>query len=146
MSLGNHKDFEEELTALEYIAQEMSSVDCCVTVIFTPKYHCEIAGEGIELCWGFLKKYYRRKFTVEQKKKDFSGCIDKALSAIPLDTVRKYAGRVYSYMMAYKKAIEEQDETVSYATIEKLMKQHKSHRSSLDPEDAILEEDVAAAL
>jgi len=60
--LANRKDFLEEITAFEWVAEEISSSDCCM------KYHCEIAGEGIELCWGFVKKYYRRKFTLQAKK------------------------------------------------------------------------------
>ena len=37
--------------------------------------------KGIEMCWGFLKKYYRRKFTTAQKKNEFAKCVNEALAA-----------------------------------------------------------------
>ena len=48
----NLPDFINEMTLLQYQAQKLGvSIDC------SPKYHPEIAGEGIEFCWGLTKKY-----------------------------------------------------------------------------------------
>ncbi|KAI2498015.1 hypothetical protein MHU86_16452 [Fragilaria crotonensis] len=44
-------DFAEELTALQYVGQELG-----VSVIITPKFHAELAGEGIEYSWGISKE------------------------------------------------------------------------------------------
>jgi len=41
--LGKCSDFAEELSALQVLGQELG-----VLVDFTPKYHTELAGEGIE--------------------------------------------------------------------------------------------------
>jgi hypothetical protein len=42
-----------ELTLLQYYAQEMG-----VKVDRAPKWHPEIAGEGIEYIWALAKLYY----------------------------------------------------------------------------------------
>ena len=44
-------DFEEEETLLQPSGREMG-----VLVDWTPKCHCELAGEGIEYSWGCAKK------------------------------------------------------------------------------------------
>ena len=30
-----------------------------VELLTSPKYHCELAGEGVEYTWGMMKKYHR---------------------------------------------------------------------------------------
>ena len=40
-------DFAEEMTALQHVGNELG-----VSVIITPKFHAELAGEGIEYSWG----------------------------------------------------------------------------------------------
>ena len=49
-------DFAEEMTALQHVGNELG-----VSVINTPKFHAELAGEGIEYSWGVTKLVYRRK-------------------------------------------------------------------------------------
>ena len=56
--MANHIDFKQEVSDLEALANDMSTEDCKISVVFTPKYHCEIAGEGIKNSWGFQKKLY----------------------------------------------------------------------------------------
>jgi hypothetical protein len=53
--LSRCKDFKEEMCDLEYLAKELGGRDATITILFTPKYHCELAGEGIEYCWGATK-------------------------------------------------------------------------------------------
>jgi hypothetical protein len=55
-------DFKEEETALEYLGAQLG-----VTVQLTPKFHAELAGEGVEYSWAHAKGYYRR-LPVSQKK------------------------------------------------------------------------------
>jgi hypothetical protein len=53
--------FALEKSALRHLADALSTGDTYkVTIEFTPKYHCEIAGEGIKYCWGFIKKIYQK--------------------------------------------------------------------------------------
>ena len=44
-----------EQSALEVLAEELSTDECDVLITATPKFHCEIAGEGIERGWGLSK-------------------------------------------------------------------------------------------
>ncbi|KAI2502372.1 hypothetical protein MHU86_12104 [Fragilaria crotonensis] len=53
--LSNCRDFKEEETALQFLGTQLG-----VTVLLTPKFHAELAGEGVEYSWAHLKAYYRR--------------------------------------------------------------------------------------
>ena len=44
-------DFAEEMTALQHVGKELG-----VSVIISPKFHAEMAGEGIKYSWGISKK------------------------------------------------------------------------------------------
>ena len=60
--VGNLPDFKQEITLLQFRANQLGvSIDC------SPKFHPEIAGEGIELCWGLSKNTYRR-YSIEDKR------------------------------------------------------------------------------
>lgn len=48
-------DFKEEETALQYLGSQLG-----VRVQLTPKYHAELAGEGVEYSWAHAKAFYRR--------------------------------------------------------------------------------------
>ncbi|KAI2509512.1 hypothetical protein MHU86_4889 [Fragilaria crotonensis] len=48
-------DFKDEESALQYLGSQLG-----VTVLLTPKFHAELAGEGVEYCWAHAKAYYRR--------------------------------------------------------------------------------------
>ena len=62
--LGECKDFREEKTHLQVLAEDYG-----YKVAFTPKFHAEMAGEGIEYSWGFAKGVYRRK-PLKAKKRE----------------------------------------------------------------------------
>jgi hypothetical protein len=49
-------DFKEEKSDLEHLATELSGHDTTISILFMPKYHCKLAGEGIEYCWGAAKQ------------------------------------------------------------------------------------------
>jgi hypothetical protein len=69
--LGECADFKNEVSVLQKIADKYNAV-----VWFTPKYHCEIAGEGVEYAWGYGKRIYRRVPMKEKKKKqDFESLV-----------------------------------------------------------------------
>ena len=87
------EDFVREVSALEDLCRRLSNSTSTVTLLFSPKYHCELAGLGIELAWGYSKQYYQRKMTLEEKKQDFHGCVDRALKAVTKDHARKFCHR-----------------------------------------------------
>ena len=58
-------DFAEEMTALQHVGKQLG-----VSVIITPKFHAELAGEGVEYSWGIAKGMYRRKPLISKKSKE----------------------------------------------------------------------------
>ena len=48
--MGQCTDFKEEDTALQFLGKQLG-----LRVLFTPKFHCEFAGEGIEYNWAHAK-------------------------------------------------------------------------------------------
>jgi hypothetical protein len=51
--MASPPDFAVEKSDLEHLADELGC-----QVVFTAKYHCKIAGEGVENGGGFFKKIY----------------------------------------------------------------------------------------
>ena len=136
-------DFKTSKTELENLAELLTEatggrVKC--SIFFTPKYHCEIAGLGIELAWGLIKKYYRRWISLDRKKKDFSGCVQEALQQVTKTNVRNFCARIHRYLIAYKHFDSKDVDETSYEAIEKFVKTSKKcHRSSMDLETAYLD-------
>ena len=61
--MGSCRDFLEEETALQFLGRQLG-----VQVKLTPKFHAELAGEGVEYSWAHAKGYYRRKPLAEKKE------------------------------------------------------------------------------
>ena len=62
--IDNLPDFKHEMSMLEYYGSKLG-----VKIDSSPKYHPEIAGEGIEFCWGMSKAWYRKQPLADKKKK-----------------------------------------------------------------------------
>ena len=53
-------DFANEKSAMEHLFFQLSQkAEPSLMMIISPKYHCEVAGEGIEFVWGMLKRRFR---------------------------------------------------------------------------------------
>ena len=72
--MKNCTDIKEQRSSMEEILDELSTLqDKKLVLLTSPKYHCKIAGEGIELCWGLMKKYTDPfHWRIKGKKKNFS--------------------------------------------------------------------------
>jgi len=148
--LSNCDVFMNEIPQLQHIIESLGGF-CQMS----PKYHPEIAGEGIENLWGFIKKVYRSRWSIRdsahQKKEDFlqliAGIMDGSDGTITKTAVRKCVRRARQYMLAYSwiKAENEKRGNVSnredgplemsYLLIEKtvkLLRARASHRSAMD--------------
>jgi hypothetical protein len=144
--LSECSDFKNEITALEDLANKLSTLTCDVKIKFTPKYHCEIAGEGIEYAWGFSKKYYRN-LPLNRKKgiANFRASVRESVSAVSIQNVRKFGGRIRRYMLAYRHFDTDEEDNdklemkATYEVIENFVKKEsKSHRSVMDCETGYL--------
>jgi len=97
--LSNCKDFEEEESLLQAMGQKMA-----VSVDRTPKYHCELAGEGIEYSLGCAKNLYCQKPLSENRKKEtFRATVRQCLSRDNLTTqrIQRFSKGARDYICAY---------------------------------------------
>ena len=145
MLLQNCEDFKNEMCQLEYIASNLNS-----RVIITPKYHAELAGEGIEYAWGVSKAVYRKIPWGERKgKQNFQIMVKKSLcnnNILNVENIRRFSQRARGYMLVYTFLNKNNDEktkmketcdcnindVVTYELIEKMAKAVKTHRNIID--------------
>ena len=129
-------NFAEELTALQHVGQQLG-----VSVIITPKFHAELAGEGVEYSWGIAKGMYRQKPLISKKSKEtFKKLVNDVTNreVLTTETIRKLSRRARSYICAYYSLYYESanrgDDTtkVSLPLIERIVKAFKSHRAAID--------------
>ena len=55
-------DFQNKKSAMEVLIDDLNSKavnNQTVKIIVSPKYHCKLAGKGIEYAWGKMKHYSR---------------------------------------------------------------------------------------
>jgi hypothetical protein len=122
------EDFANEPSVLQDDIQKRGHI-----CRFSPKCHPEIAGHGIEYCWGLSKRYFRKQNSelgrTKCTAKNLEERVRASLRLVPLSSVLAFARKTRRYRWAYQ-----QTETVleSFSDIEKLVKTHKSHRNVLD--------------
>ena len=77
----------------------------CSIMMISPKYHCKIAGDGIEYLWGYGKLKYCRVPMNKKKttKKDFESFVKQIFSSetIPPILICKFSCRACQYICAY---------------------------------------------
>ena len=98
----------------------------------SPKGHPELAGVGIQYCWGKAKMHFRRnkKQRVETKFLDLiNECL--SLDVLPLARIRKFARKAADMRKLYKNARGTED-TSNYEVVQNLYKECKAHRSAID--------------
>ena len=109
-----------------------------VSILFTPKFHCELAGEGIEYAWGAAKRMYRRQ-PIKTKRSivNFENLVTNCLNYVSVNMVRRFSGKARSYMLAYSHKLyenEDRDKDLlvklewNFEQNEKIQKMYRSHR------------------
>jgi hypothetical protein len=69
--MAQEQDFREEKSAMEVLLEEVAEGEQFnLFLLVSPKYHCELAGMGIELSWGLAKKFYHHLLLSEKKTQD----------------------------------------------------------------------------
>ena len=100
----------------------------------SPKYHCEIAGEGIEYAWGLAKKKFRHtKLEDKNTKEKFNKAVKASINHVKQDHVFKFAAKCRRIMVTYLAASGANRE-LTYESIEKFQKKLKTHRNVSDQE------------
>ena len=111
--LANHDDFRTEKTVVEHYLEGRGH-----TVLFIPKFHCEL--NPIERVWGQAKVYTRThtNFTLQRLRQ----IIRPGLDSVGADLIRKYFRKALEYERAYLEGKQAGKE------LEQAVKVFKSHR------------------
>ena len=94
------RDFQEEETALQHLGVQLG-----VTVQLTPKFHAELAGEGVEYCWAHAKGFYRRMPLAQKRGRDnFKTLVKEStcpVAQLTRERICKFAARARAYICTY---------------------------------------------
>jgi hypothetical protein len=96
---------------LEYLANELSGGDATISILFTPKFHCELAGEGIEYCWGATKQIFRKSPLMKRRSWDaFQNSVKECLGKTNVDMCQRFLAKAQGYMLGcHHQALETED-------------------------------------
>ena len=96
--------FLEQKTDLEQLCDEISAeFPNFVSVLFTPKFHCELAGESIEYSWGVSKRYYRRQpITMKRSTVNFERLVKDSIDKVSTMMCRRFSRKTRGYMLGYR--------------------------------------------
>jgi hypothetical protein len=143
--LANCADYLNEPSMVEGLIRERGHL-----VLISPKCHPELAGSGIEYCWGFAKRFFRKQNAVSGATACTSAnLIERALASlqeVKLAHVLAFSRRTRRYRFAYMEGARVGDGTMEYVDIEKMVKLHKCHRCIDDQECQFLEAHLALRL
>jgi hypothetical protein len=143
--LTNCSDFRNELTHMQVMAEALG-----VKVDFTPKFHAEMAGEGVEYSWAHAKGNYRRKpLSKKRTRAGFVKLVDECLDPVTeltKERVRRFSARARSYICTYhylanKETVydNKSNQTLLLEDIERLTKKFRTHRCAMDFDRGFLE-------
>lgn len=152
--LSKCDDFKNEKTHLQVLAEAYG-----YSVALTPKFHAELAGEGIEYTWACSKGIYRRKPHERKKlRASFLALVDDCTSTNELTKrrVRRFSARARAYICTYhhfhllqkekdeseQEVAQQQQEVttasgnyfsaVKFQDIERMSKRFRTHRCAFD--------------
>ena len=144
--LTNCTDFRNELTHMQVMAEALG-----VKVDFTPKFHAEMAGEGVEYSWAHAKGNYRRKpLSKKRTRAGFVKLVDECLdpaTELTKERVRRFSARARSYICTYHYLANKEEpaddvnssQALLLEDIERLTKKFRTHRCAMDFDRGFLE-------
>ena len=139
--LGECLDFKQEISALQHLGSQLG-----IQIDHTPKFHAELAGEGIEYAWAVSKNWYRKQPLTQKKGlQKFKDLVKKAngLDVITEQSANKCSRRARAYICTYYYLSHRQDQQqgqqlgqahkqqLLFKEIQKLQKLFKAHRCAL---------------
>jgi len=150
--LAECSDFKEELSALQVLRRDLG-----VLADSLPKYHAELAVEGIEYSWGYAKGMYCHTPLSQKKgKTNFLRLVHECCDTVEhltLERVRVMAKRARAYICTYYHLAQQnnipldagteqethqnhqdiaQEQKLLFEQIENLAKEFRTHRCALD--------------
>ena len=123
------EDFQDETTAMHELMELLG-----IGMEQTPKGHPELAGRGIEYCWGKSKYEFRKHNNFVSSKANFELRVMTALKSVTLRRARAFLRKANDYKRAYRMLIEGAGVVAAalYADIEKMRALVKTHRCTFD--------------
>ena len=113
--------------------------DSEIRLLTSPKYHCELAGEGFEYVWGLAKRFYRSIENEEKRAKEkFQKMVRASILFVKRQYVINFAAKCRCYMMTYN-AYNNNVDPLTYRMIERFVKMWKTHRNIVDRDKAFVE-------
>ena len=134
-------DFAGEQSAMEVLLSKLSEKagDLEIRLLTSPKYHCELAGEGVEYVWGLTKRFYRSiKIEEKRTKEKFQKMVRESILFVKMKHVINFGEKCRRYMMAYN-AYDSNGDLLTYRMIERFVKMSKTHRNIFDQDKAFAE-------
>ena len=129
--LSNLHDFVNEQSALE-----KKYIDRGDIPLFCAKGHPELAGKGVEFCWGVSKRNFRK--INDSVGKNLHANILKSFQVLDLATTRRCSRRTRRYRAGYASG----EGTASYEDVEKFVALHKCHRNIFDQEKKWIKQEL----
>ena len=127
-------DFANEPTALQHLLAERGHL-----LVMTPKAHPELAGKGIEYSWGKAKRDFRQHNDCVAA--NLHANVEEAFKSLDLPRVWRFARRTREWARAYARQHKlfgytdaDAEATKGFASVDKFIKECKTHRCVLDQE------------
>ena len=102
---GKCNDFVNEKSEIEFLLEDLSQMNTTkdiYKVISLPKYHCELAGEGIEYAWGLIKRRFCGLPLQNRNRVDtFRLSVKAAFRHVSTVIARRFSRQVRSHMLLY---------------------------------------------
>lgn len=135
--LLNCPDFRETKSALAEFVEASGHI-----LLLGVKGHCEMAGGGIEYCWGIAKKYFRKNNDCVTK--NLLTNVETALQVtLPLERIWRFERRCRAYMQVYMLNGSSAGSNLTHKEIENQLKEYKTHRNILEIENEYLNAELA---
>jgi hypothetical protein len=144
--LGLCANFQLEKSALSDVVEKRGHI-----LLLSVKCHPEMAGCGVEYCWGISKREFRKanrlmekqtgKNLVARVRATLSNKVDEngVPAVLPLDRVWQFERRTRTYMYMYRDiGLNKKDGSLSYTDLEKRKKLCKTHRNIEETERVYL--------
>jgi len=123
--LGACSDFQEEMSAMCKMFADAGHI-----CRFSPKGHPELAGRGVEYCWGTAKVKFR--LINDCVAANLREHVTNALRSVTVRLARQHERKARSYRNAYANP----DAPENKDAVEKLVRLSKAHRCTLDQDYA----------
>ena len=86
-------NFANKKSAMEHLFAQLSEkAEANLKMITSPKYHCKLAGEGVEYAWGFTKRNFRNLSLNEKNiKEKFNKAARSLVELVSIQNARTFS-------------------------------------------------------